>query len=347
LLPASYRPSIQNFQPMVKVVTSIAGSVNHALAVILGDQGRATRDVSNKVLPALDARGNRQSSSPGFMKIWCDFFPNDFGWYIQEQVQQCDEFNDLETYEGYTALWLRYFEFVRKRAVDISAENVTMHFYTDSKSHKSPDGGFGGSASARTNPQADQDPSTPKRFTPHRFTPSRPGVSSMYDKDESGCDLPDNEVFAEDFGPLKAVHSYPTSIQTRPSMMVRTPADAKAPGLGPCYAFVRNGLCENRACNFSHDPSLARVAWKGLMDRLMSSPYSDKSYIPRVSNVPTIVAPKLAHMDGSDRILPEDVPVRYPMKSIPPAFGLGPIFQDVPHGGVYKTSASSGGVGDY
>ena len=77
LLPASYRPSIQNFQPMIKVVTSIAESVSHALAVILGDQERYPRDVSSKVLPALDAKGHK-TSSPSFMKVWCDFFHHEF-----------------------------------------------------------------------------------------------------------------------------------------------------------------------------------------------------------------------------------------------------------------------------
>jgi len=59
-------------------------------------------------------------------------------------------------------------------------------------------------------------------------------------------------------------------------------------------------------------------------------PHFDKSYKPKLLNVPTIVAPKLAHvMDGLDRILPEDAPVRFPLKSIAPAFGLRYIAQDV------------------
>ena len=133
LLPAGYRPSYQNFQPMIKVVSSIVEAVDHALALILGDQERCERDVSNKVLPALDAKGH-DKSSPGFMKIWCELFPYDFGWYVHERVLREEGFGSIETYEGYMALWLQIFEVMRKKSEDILAENVTMHYYTDSKS---------------------------------------------------------------------------------------------------------------------------------------------------------------------------------------------------------------------
>lgn len=50
--PAGLSSSSSNFQPMIKVVTAISGSVTHALSVILGDKERYPRDVTPNVLSA-------------------------------------------------------------------------------------------------------------------------------------------------------------------------------------------------------------------------------------------------------------------------------------------------------
>jgi len=150
-----------------------------------------------------------------------------------------------------------------------------------------------------TIPCAQEFSSSPQSLTSQRYTPSRPrgaavpgfGDGKVLEDSRSSFATLDGELLVKDVGfLLNAVHAgkpstsrpslNPTSIQSRPSAMVR--------------------------------------------------PHSDKSYKPKLLDVPTIVAPKLAHvMDGSDRILPEDAPVRFPLKSIAPVFGLRSIVQDV------------------
>jgi len=371
LLPPNYRPTFQNFKPMIKVVTSIAGNVNHALAVILGDQVRAKRDVSSNVLPPLDSRGNDHSSSPGFMKIWCDLFPEKFGWYIHEKVQKGEEFYDVQTYEDYISLWLRFFDLERKRAEEISNENATMNFYTGNKSQKSSEAGPENSSSARTNfrqMQTGQDPVTPKKFIPHKFASqrnfqSRTGVSSMQDFDEKeacddlepGVSVQDEGFSAEELVFLSTVaversnaprqSSHPTSILSKSQTPVRPHVDSKSVAPHPCFIYARTGSCEKRDCNFSHDRSQARVSWKEMVDQLMSSPFAEASYKPKISKIPAILPSRLAYLISEaeeaflQQIVDEHVPVKY---SAVPGLSSGEVTKTPPRG-----SAISNAIEDY
>ena len=70
----------------------------------------------------------------------------------------------------------------------------------------------------------------------------------------------------------------------------RSHSDAKTPGgLSPCYLFVRTGVCDNRACNFSHDSSVARTTWRSLAEQIMSSPYRDRSWTPKKPMMPQVL----------------------------------------------------------
>ena len=362
LLPPNYRPTFQNFKPMVKVVTSVAGSVNHALSVILGDQVRAHRDVSSNVLPALDSRGNDHSSSPGFMKIWCDLFPEKFGWYIHEKVQRSEEFRDLRTYEDYMALWLRFFDSERKRADEISSENQTMNFYTGSKSYKSPEASNDGTHNARVNfrqSQTAQDPATPRKFIPHKFAPTRPRVSSIHDFNdgeayedlEPGVSSQDDEDCLEELDFLNEVAAgrshtprsalHPTSILSKPHVQVRPQADAKTVGMSPCFVFARTGSCESRSCNFSHDKGQARICWKSQIDQLSSSPFADLSYKLKIPKIPATVPSKLAYVGGDledaflQQIVDEHVPVKY---SAVQGLSSGEVTKTLPKSAVFSSS---------
>ena len=381
LMPSNYMSTCQNLQPMVRVVNALAGNVSHALAVILGDQVRAKRDISPNVLPALDYRGSEDASAPGFMRIWCSFLPQRFGRFIHDKLASHVDFRNLETYEDYITLWLRFFDAERKFSEEVVAQNATMRFYVGGSSHKSSEGssdttsGFktsyrGTAVSDRGTAVSVKDMTTPKRFFSQKnFNKPRQGVSSVHEFEGEGNDEqlePDFDVLdesvCEEIDRLCVVNANkptnsrtspnPTSIQPRPSTLQRSQMDSKDPGVRACYVFTRTGLCENRTCNYSHDASLARKAWQALADQLASSPYADKNYRPKAQNVPPLVALKQVNMmDSSERTQSEDFAVRYQMRSSSPNEGLASIAQDFPHDELPKNCsqsfASSGAREDY
>ena len=193
------------------------------------------------------------------------------------------------------------------------------------------------------------------------------GDGKVLEDSNSSFSVPEDEFLVEDPDFLSAVHAgrpvVPRQNSHAPSLLSKSLApsrgqpEAKTAGVSPCFAFVRFGVSENRSCNFSHDPSLARVAWKCLADQLMSSPYAEKPYKPKVPNVPTILPSKLAHVgneledDRLDKVLADDAPVRYFVKPGASFFGLGSMVQELVSGEVTKTlpqsSASSRAIDDY
>ena len=350
LMPSNYQPAYQNLQPMVRMINALAGNVSHALAVILGDQVRAKRDISANVLPALDYRGSEDASAPGFMRIWCSFLPLKFGRYIHDKLSLHADFRRLETYEDYITLWLRFFDAERKFSEEVVANNATMRFYTGGNSHKTSETNSDSASAFKANHRgtgsSGQEASTPKRFFPQKFIKARPGVSSVHEAEEEGNDenLEDesdmlDETMCEEIDRLcavqpgnKSTHSRPStshsSIQARPSTLQRPQTDNKAPGVGVCFVFTRTGVCEARNCNYSHDVSLARKQWHSLADQLAASPHADKNYKPKVPNVPPFVPPKSVNMmDGPDRTQTEDFAMRYYMRSSSSPENLGSIAQ--------------------
>ena len=93
--------------------------------------------------------------------------------------------------------------------------------------------------------------------------------------------------------------------------------------------FVRTGVCDNRACNFSHDPSVARTTWRSLAEQIMSSPYRDRSWTPKKPDAPSSTPLKLVQLvDDLDdetiqQILADDTSTRFVTRTDSSSFGSG------------------------
>ena len=116
---------------------------------------------------------------------------------------------------------------------------------------------------------------------------------------------------------------------SKPIAQNRSNSDVKTPGLNPCFVFVRTGVCGNRACNFSHDPSVARRAWRDLAEEIMSSPYRDRSWAVKKSDLSSPAPVKVVQLvDDLDdetirQILADETPTRFVSRTESPSPGSG------------------------